>query len=59
MPERKSSHRVDVSVDADLMARLVRYARQHGTTPEALLLQSVQWFMERHPTSKRNPRGGH
>lgn len=58
MPERKSSRRVEMSIDADLMVRLVRYARQHGTTPEAVLLQSIQWLMDRHPTSARNPRRG-
>ncbi len=42
----KSDSHVDLSIDARLMAHLVRYARQHGTTVESLLLQSVIDYLE-------------
>ncbi|CAB3758724.1 hypothetical protein [Paraburkholderia humisilvae] len=44
MPD--SPNRVDLSLDARLMKRLVRYARQRGTTPEAILIQSVTVYLD-------------
>lgn len=38
--------RIDLSLDARLVSRLECYARQHGTTPEAVLIQSVIALLE-------------
>jgi hypothetical protein len=46
---------VNLSIEARLMARLMRYARQHGTTPEALLLQSVEAFLDSRSVSELEP----
>jgi hypothetical protein len=47
--------RIDLSLDAQVMNRLERYARQHGITPEAVLLQSVIAFLDDRLTPATRP----
>jgi len=53
-PDPASQTRVDLWVCTVLMDRLVRYARQRGSTPEAILLQSVESFLDGYPIPEPN-----
>lgn len=47
--------RVDFEIDARLMGRLLRYAREHGMTPEAVLRQSAIAFLDGTALSDDHP----
>jgi hypothetical protein len=51
MASRKPAQqtRIEIAVSARLMARVTAYARRRGTTPEAVLLQSIQAFLDTYP----------
>jgi len=48
-----SETRIGLSIAPALMKRLTRYATERGTTPEAILLESVQAFLDQ--ASAREP----
>lgn len=40
---------LDLEIDAALMDRLTRFASERGITTEALLIQSVEFFLDSYP----------
>ncbi|WP_395066243.1 hypothetical protein [Paraburkholderia silvatlantica] len=54
-----TNQRITLSLSGALMERLQRYARQSGTSPEAILLESVATFLDRFPLTdhRRSPAG--
>ena len=49
---------VDVTLDSRVMHRLTDYAREHGTTSEAVLVESVQAFLDRYPLREQKEPDG-
>lgn len=48
-PDDDEIHSITLSICQTLMQRLERYALHAGSTPEAILLQSIESFLDAYP----------